>query len=126
MRPVVCRERSSVRVELPWPDKRLSPNSRTHWRPKSEAAYAARNAAMYLCLQAIGTQGYTPNPRPSVSVVFHPPTRARRDLDNCIASLKSAADGIADALCVDDSNFRMSYQFGEVVKCGRVVVEIAG
>lgn len=114
-----------LRVELPWPDKRLSPNSRTHWRPKAEAVAAARHAAKYLCFNAMGRQGYVPVARPRVSYTFCPPNRQRRDLDNLIAAHKAANDGIADALNVNDRDFQLAYAMGEVVKGGKVIVEIA-
>jgi crossover junction endodeoxyribonuclease RusA len=41
-----------------------------------------------------------------------------------IASFKSARDGIADALGIDDSKWAVSYRFGDVIKGGRVVVEL--
>ena len=37
-----------------------------------------------------------------VHVAFFPPRKGRRDLDNCLASIKSGLDGVADVLCVDD------------------------
>jgi hypothetical protein len=31
-----------ITITLPWPDKRLSPNARCHWREKANAANMAR------------------------------------------------------------------------------------
>jgi hypothetical protein len=36
-----------------------------------------------------------------------------RDQDNLIASMKSGLDGLADALKVDDSNFRVTFDISD-------------
>jgi crossover junction endodeoxyribonuclease RusA len=60
-----------------------------------------------------------------VMLRVYPPDKRRRDWDNIVASLKSGLDGIADALGVDDSRFRLSIEMiPEVVKGGRVDVVI--
>lgn len=114
-----------LRVELPWPDKRLSPNSRTHWRPKAEATAAARKEAFVLTRNQQGAYVHLEDGQLAVSFTFRPPTKARRDLDNLISATKAHRDGIADALSVDDSKFRLTAQMGPVVKGGKVIVEIA-
>lgn len=100
---------------LPWPDSRLSPNSRTHWRPKAEAAKVAKRTAFYMSLQAQPDDGaMMPDlASPHVLLRFHPVNRGRRDLDNAIASCKAYLDGIAASLKVDDSKFRLSAQMDE-------------
>jgi Holliday junction resolvase RusA-like endonuclease len=57
-------------------------------------------------------------------VTFYPPDRRRRDDDNMIASFKSARDGLADALGVDDRCFAPHYVFADPVDGGQIVVEI--
>jgi crossover junction endodeoxyribonuclease RusA len=54
-----------------------------------------------------------------------PPNKRARDMDNVIASLKHAQDGVALAWGVNDARFRPTYQWGEPVRGGAVVVEIA-
>jgi crossover junction endodeoxyribonuclease RusA len=44
----------------------------------------------------------------AVHLHFVPPDRRRRDLDNLIASMKAGLDGLADALGVDDSRWKLS------------------
>jgi crossover junction endodeoxyribonuclease RusA len=64
-----------------------------------------------------------------VTLKIYPPDKRRRDWDNIVASLKSGLDGIADALGIDDSRFRLSIDMlPEVVKGWRVdvVVDIDG
>ena len=61
----------------------------------------------------------------SVALTFHPKDANRVDADNAIASLKAALDGIARALGVDDSRFRLAAPvMAEPRKGGAVIVEI--
>ena len=93
-----------MKVILPWPDRKLSPNARVHWAQKSKAAKVARNTALALSWDAFGKvvdwEGDV-----HVQLDFYPPSKRRYDLDNAIAAMKSSLDGIADALSVDDSRF---------------------
>lgn len=57
-------------------------------------------------------------------ITFYTPDKRRRDLDGMLSSLKSAIDGIADGLNVNDSRFRYTLEIGEPVKCGRIEVSI--
>lgn len=107
-----------LRITLPWPDTSLSPNTRSHWAPKSKAARAAKELAWGMTLNAVATQnalfGAVGAPLPTwpdevpVALEFTPPNRRRRDMDNLLASMKSALDGIALALGVDDSRFALT------------------
>lgn len=61
-----------------------------------------------------------------LEITFHPPDKRRRDRDNNLASIKSAIDGIALALEIDDSNFDYgAVKKGEPIKGGKIVVRIA-
>lgn len=110
-------------VVLPWPPKALSPNNnRGHWGKRAGPGKASRTAAFYLTRQAFPA-------KPSwaavkLDVVFCPPDKRRRDLDNCIASNKNAWDGVSSALGIDDSKFIATYRMGEVEKGGAVRVTI--
>ena len=90
---------------LPWPPRTLSPNTRKHWRAHAAAKKGYRTA----CAWHATCQGAKKLPpgKLTVSLRFVPPDRRRRDLDNLIASMKSGLDGLADALGVDDNNFRL-------------------
>lgn len=117
------RSASDMRLELPWPPKELSPNDTSHWAKKARAKKAYGMAAHFSCF-AIG------NHRPKtqsvkVTLTFCPPNRIRRDLDNMLASMKSALDGISSAIDIDDSLFQIAIGWGEIVKGGAVIVEIA-
>jgi crossover junction endodeoxyribonuclease RusA len=115
---------SDVRVKLDWPAPGLSPNARLHWSRKSRLIKSARKAAWASVLEARGRANALRGERLHLTWTFCPPDRRRRDADNIIASLKAAADGISDALGFDDSKFVSTYQFGEPVKGGAVLVTV--
>lgn len=109
-----------IQIDLPWPSKDLSPNARCHWAVKARAVKKARHEAMWLA-QAFEA----PDGDLNVSLTFAPPDRRRYDDDNLIARMKAGMDGIADALGVDDSKFRLGKPLrAEPIKGGNVRVEI--
>lgn len=119
-----------MRIVLPWPDRRLSPNARIHWRPKAALTAKARADAHLAALEAAGSalssiraslSGDAPIP---LRVTFYPPDKRHRDDDNMVACAKSVRDGIADALHVNDRRFRPHYFFADPAKPGKVVVEV--
>lgn len=121
---------SALRIVLPWPDAKLSPNARVHWRTKAPVKKRAREYASYATYAAanIGLRelrqrlaGSAPIP---VKITFYPPSNHRRDRDNMQASLKHHLDGIADALGVDDNRFRPTYDFELPEAPGRVEVTL--
>ena len=101
---------SELRVILPWPPRALSPNSRPpHWSVLAKAKRAYRSAC---CVEAMAAGwrkvAFAPTDRLHVRLVFVPPDRRRRDMDNLIASMKAGLDGLADALGVDDSRWALT------------------
>lgn len=111
-------------IELPWPDKALSPNARSgnHWartratkKARSDAFYATRAAKLGIVAGGAPVR---------MKITFHPPDSRKRDDDGMIASLKAARDGIADALGVDDNLFRPTYVYADPVKGGMVTVAV--
>lgn len=112
-------------IVLPWPDKRLSPNARLHWKARVGPRQDARRRAGWC---AVTSQGFNAlkeavrandGPIP-VRITFYPPDGRHRDDDNMIASFKAARDGVAEALGVDDRRFKPHYFFEEPAKPGRV------
>lgn len=101
---------AGVRVVLPWPPAGLNPNSR-HAHPAMKGAIAGRyrQECWALALERFGShgrRGFLPDDGMiAVRLDFYPPTRAKRDDDNCIAMFKSGRDGVAQALKVDDARF---------------------
>lgn len=111
-------------VELPWPDRRLHPNARVHWSVKAGAARKARRDAFYAC-RASGLGTVPDDIALNITATFFPPDKHVRDDDGLLSSLKAAFDGIADALGVDDSRFRIQpIRRGHVVKHGEVHIGI--
>ena len=113
-------------IDLPWPDKALSPNARVHWSKRAAKAKHARLTAFILSAASIPLADRRPRwPKVAMNVTFCPPDNRRRDLDNCIASLKHATDGISDAIGIDDRHFIPTYAMGEPVKGGLVRVSLS-
>ena len=116
-------------VHLPFPDKSLFPNAKNgkSWRTSHDAKVSAREGAKkatYAALDAIETPvayvGCIP-----LSIVFVGPDKRRRDLDGCLSAQKSALDGVAQALGIDDSRFRpilLNYVAGD--KPGACIVAV--
>ena len=108
---------------LPWPDRRLSPNARHHWAIVARAKKSAKRTAYYAALDA----GIGKIEADSITVrySFFPPSRRAYDLDNLVASMKAAADGISQAIGIDDSKWNLAVSpRGPVEKAGMVKVEI--
>lgn len=119
---VTCNK--SFLLELPWPSSKLSPNAREHWTTTSKLRklYRAR-------CKAIGEQvglGYLRGSKNAVRVdlTFFPPDRRARDMDNMLASMKSGLDGLADAMGVDDSRWKIAMEVSDPKKGGCVLVQI--
>ena len=113
-------------VSLPFPDPKLFPNRKNgkHWTTTNAAKVAAREGAEKATLAARGAFIPKGGTLP-LSIVFVAPDGRHRDLDNCLAAGKSAIDGIADALGVNDRCFRpilVDYIRGD--KPGAMIVAI--
>lgn len=89
-----------MRVELPWPPKECGRNfqRRHHWRKYHKQVRAYRDQCAWLTLQSKAKGLLT-------RIEFYPPN-LRSDDDNMRSAAKSARDGIADALGVNDKLFR--------------------
>ena len=112
-------------VELPWPDKRLSPNARNHWTAKAEASQTAKAQGAYLTWAALPDAGWITPDELEAQYTFHPPDRRKRDIDNFLASMKNYQDGVCAALAIDDSCIKRTIiEWGAVVKGGKVVLTL--
>lgn len=109
-------------ITLPWPDKRLSSNAREDRRAIADVRKAQKNQAYWLAKKAAMTFPHLTK-QPHVRVTFHPPDNRRRDLDNMLASIKSALDGVALATGVDDGLWGLTITKGQPVKGGSVLIE---
>lgn len=90
-----------IRLTLPLPDRKLSPNARPHWAPKAKATKHARRLAWAYARIATNAKP-TRWEMAEARAVFYFPTAHRRDRDNAAASLKAYWDGIADAGVVEN------------------------
>lgn len=110
-----------MKIELPFPHKDLSPNSRIHYQERAKLRKQQRSDCYYLALN------HKPEPAETyhIHITYHLPNNKNRDLDNLLASCKGMLDGLADAWKVNDKQFRpITIDFGEVVKDGKVCIEI--
>lgn len=106
-------------ITASWPASILSPNSRVHWRPRAKAKKAQRVEWATL---AVAHQLKAPREgKVEVRIEFVPADRRPRDADNLLASCKAGLDGLADAMGVNDSRFRITFDMGEPVKGGACV-----
>lgn len=115
---------SAASFTLPFPAKALWPNGRPHWADKARAVKSHR-AYAWTAAKAAGVTKADPDYRVFVAVTVHPKTRHPIDRDNCVASLKSYIDGLADALGVDDRTFDTpAIAFAEPIKGGLFAVTL--
>ena len=101
----------AVSLDLPWPPADLNPNRARglHWGARREASAVYRRECFVVAHQAIlGRIRHSHNlplPAPvSATVTFWMPDRRRRDLDNLLAAMKPAWDGLVDAGLLADDN----------------------
>jgi crossover junction endodeoxyribonuclease RusA len=115
----------SIELVLGWPSRKLSPNSRTHWRAKAPLQQAAHMEGWAETRKWLETHRPVFAETFPVTLIFCPPDRRPRDLDNLVASCKHNLDGIADALDVNDRRFRpVTADWGDVCKPGKIIVKI--
>lgn len=112
----------ALHIELPYPDRKLSPNAQKRaWYNREAArkvAYDAGVVAAWATGKKLGPGNYR------MTVIFHPPDARRRDLDNLLASMKPAIDGICKGLGIDDRQiYRIELGWGDVRRGG--IVRIA-
>lgn len=95
---------------MPWPPPILSPNYRSeNWAPRWAAAKRYRGSCLASArAQILRAKIQRPEGgwRIAAHALFHPPDRRLRDLDNALGAIKYALDGLAEALGVNDRQFR--------------------
>ena len=94
-----------ILITLPLPDRRLSPNARVHWRTLWAQKKAYKRAAYVATYYAGGQKAKWM--RATAKVTFFWKDRRDRDMDNAMASLKSAWDGIKEAGLIEDDCARV-------------------
>lgn len=115
----------ALRLTLPWPPAELSPNARhAHWASLARAKKRFRAACAWTARSQGAARLAGPPEALAVHLRFVPPDRRRRDLDNCIAAMKSGLDGLADVLGVDDNRWTLSAELLVGQVGGMVKVEV--
>lgn len=98
-------------VELPWPPKALSANSRKDRRYTTTERKNYRAACWAITKAAKVDRSLT-----HLDITFHPPDGRRRDLDNMLSSIKYGLDGVSQALGVDDYIWSISIKRGDPLR----------
>lgn len=93
-------------ITFGWPPRECSPNWRGHWARKAKAAKAYKAACWALAKEA-GVAVKWGGPV-LLRIEFVPPDRRGRDLDNMLASIKAALDGLALAIGINDKRFQLA------------------
>jgi crossover junction endodeoxyribonuclease RusA len=117
-----------VILSFPFPSSELMPNrknGRSH-HASNAAKIKAREDAFWLAkaypLHMTFKDFDGPIP---LSIVYCPPDKRRRDLDNLLAASKATLDGLANAMCIDDTRFRpILINVGEIGKPGAMLVAV--
>lgn len=114
-----------ITVTLPWPPSKTSKNgSQGDYHGKARAARSYNQACAWECI-AQGVRRVVPDQGGdvSVTVTYHPPTRARVDWDNMAGRAKQGFDAVAEAVGIDDGRWwPVLSRKGQVVKGGAIVV----
>lgn len=94
-----------LKLTLPLPNRKLSPNARPHWVVRSRLVKAHRKEAREALFELIKK---LPGPFVINHYTLYPfyPTKRFWDDDNLTGSCKSYRDGWMDAAGQDDSSFR--------------------
>jgi len=92
-----------MKISLPFPDASLMPNRKNgrHWA----STVGIKQYCRILARTSTPRIDDLPELIP-LSVIFNSPDKRHRDLDNLLAACKAYIDGIADALKINDRNFR--------------------
>lgn len=111
-------------IVLPWPEANCWPNRSQHHMALHRARKAQRTNAAWIAVAA-GWKVYPEEvSRVQIDLIFCAPSRTSRfDLDNGLAAMKGALDGLSSVLGVDDSLFRPSLWRGDKSKDGGIIVQ---
>jgi crossover junction endodeoxyribonuclease RusA len=114
-----------VIVYLPFPPADLSGHTKGHWRDNSKLVATLRAEAFHLTRAAKRAQGCDiPDTGDiPISITFCPPDN-RGDRLNFASRFKPLADGLAEALSINDKRLLPSYSFLPPAKPGYVEVII--
>lgn len=89
---------STHRLTLPWRRPPLTANQRQHWTQRHRLTAETRQTVAWLARAARIPAGQ----HCTVTLMWAPGDRRRRDTDNLVPTLKAACDGLLDARVVPD------------------------
>ncbi len=113
------------KITLSWPPKQLNPNARVH--RMQEYRVAKKYKAESFVLTKMANIELPKTDKLHLFVDFYQPDHRHRDQDNMEAAMKSAYDGIAKALGVNDRRFVIHpFVRDEIIKGGQVTITITG
>lgn len=111
---------NELRIKLPFPERVLNPNVHVSYWAKHKPRQLARQAAFYLAKET--GQTLDPAQRYRFQVIFYQPDHISRDLDNLLASMKSALDGLCQGLGINDRQIVPVPEWGPMTPGGQVEV----
>ena len=94
-----------LRIRLPYPDRRLSPNARRVWQASLTPKREAREVGYVMAMKACRSWPFSfiCDDKPlRLRLAIHPPDNRRRDYINVLAAIKSYEDGIFVYVGIDD------------------------
>lgn len=112
-----------LRIELPFPPSSLSGHHDKHWRKLQPVKKEWRRLAHDAALDAVFETLIPADGDIGFHIHFIPPDN-RGDRLNYVNRCKPVADGIADALGVNDRRFLPSISYAPPEKPGRLVITI--
>lgn len=111
------------KITLDWPSQPCWPNRQKHWQNTRESRGVQKEAAYYTARALKWRKPYRDPRGVHLSLTFCAPSKRRYDLDNALAAMKGAIDGLSACLGVDDSLFSYTLRRGDPSKDGGVIVE---
>lgn len=119
----------TLRIELSWPDKILSPNASVHHMKRARFKRAAKTEAGWATQLAVqNNREWEPQSETiAVHLVAHPPKHWNTgDKDNLISRCKAHLDGIAGVLGVNDKHFDApTVTWADKCERGKLFVELS-
>jgi hypothetical protein len=111
-------------IDLPFPHKALWSNGRAHWAVKAREVKKYRKAAWTAALAIRDKVHHTGGLVP-VHIICHPKARGPApDRDAVVSAAKSAIDGIADAIGINDRRFAAPTVEISPERTGRFIITI--
>lgn len=115
-----------MRVEFPYPPRKLSPNARVHHMARYRLASKFKDQCFWIMALTPGFGAFRARLTkfdgliPIIMTIYRPSPKS--DDDNIEAAFKAGRDGIAAALGVDDGRFRVTRVISPETKKGGLIV----